>query len=32
MVVASELSEAVIDKVLRELETAGELESRSLPL
>ncbi len=32
MIVVSELSAAIIDVVLRELHTAGELESRTLPL
>jgi hypothetical protein len=32
MVVVSELSEAIIDKVLRQLHAAGELENRTLPL
>jgi hypothetical protein len=32
MIVVSELSPAVIDAVLRKLHSAGELESRTLPL
>ena len=32
MIVVSELSETVIDSVLRQLADAGELESRTLPL
>jgi len=32
MIVVGELSESVIDKVLRLLHTSGELEARTLPL
>jgi hypothetical protein len=32
MIVVSELSEAIIDKVLRRLHADGELEGRTLPL
>lgn len=32
MVVVSELSEAIIDQVLRKLHAAGELERRTLPV
>jgi hypothetical protein len=32
MIVVSELNAVIIDKVLRELHTNGELESRTLPL
>ncbi len=32
MIVVGELSESVIDKVLRQLHASGELESRTVPL
>jgi hypothetical protein len=32
MIVVSELNEEIIDKVLRQLDAAGELQDRTLPL